>query len=248
MKRGLSLLDHLESLDASFSVNDEEAAPLPLESMLSEIQKRAHQSTSLTIHTICAGSTSNVFASVDLKTLRLIAMKEINMHLQELDSTSFLLREVKGLEMQRSPIFSGGSASSPSAGTASSTEASPHIVQFYGAVREGEGVAMAVEYMAGGSLENWIADRHALPEPWLANIAWQQPVKCTGPYSSAFWLNTPAGYQCSGLSSEAAAVTSREDVIAERSSSDDSSKSIGKHSSSSSFTTLEDFAGTKRYM
>jgi hypothetical protein len=40
MKRALSLLDHLESLDAGFSVNDEEAAPLPLESMLSEIQKR----------------------------------------------------------------------------------------------------------------------------------------------------------------------------------------------------------------
>jgi serine/threonine protein kinase len=134
---------------------------------------QAHQSTSLTIHIICAGSTSNVFASVDLKTLRLIAMKEFNMHLQELDSNCLLLREVKGLEMQRSPIFSGGSASSPSSGTASSTEASPHIVQFYGAVREGEGVAMAVEYMAGGSLENWIADRHALPEPWLANIAWQ---------------------------------------------------------------------------
>jgi serine/threonine protein kinase len=48
------------------------------------------------------------------------------------------------------------------------------------------------------------------------------------------------------LSDFGIAVTSREDVIAERSSSDDSSKSIGKHSSSSSFTTLEDFAGTKR--
>jgi hypothetical protein len=40
MKRDLSLLDHLESLEAGFSVNDEEALPLPLESMLSEIQKR----------------------------------------------------------------------------------------------------------------------------------------------------------------------------------------------------------------
>jgi eukaryotic-like serine/threonine-protein kinase len=51
------------------------------------------------------------------------------------------------------------------------------------------------------------------------------------------------------LSDFGIAVTSREDVIAERSSSDDSSKSIGsKHGSSSSFTTQEDFAGTKRYM
>jgi serine/threonine protein kinase len=50
------------------------------------------------------------------------------------------------------------------------------------------------------------------------------------------------------LSDFGIAVTSREDVIAERSSSDDSGKSIGQHSSSSSFTTLEDFAGTKRYM
>jgi serine/threonine protein kinase len=116
-------------------------------------------------------------------------MKEINMHLQELDSNCLLLREVKGLEMQRSPIFSGGSASSPSAGTANGTEASPHIVQFYGAVREGDGVAMAVEYMAGGSLENWIADRHALPEPWLANIAWQVsnwPLQCSAALAMSF--------------------------------------------------------------
>eukprot|EP00752_Nemacystus_decipiens_P006939 g6229.t1 len=112
------------------------------------------------------GATSNVFLAVHAATLKMVALKEVNVS-NDADRRA-VRTEMRALKTQRSPLLN----------SAFTTELAscPRIVDYYGSVvRENGNACIAVEYVAGGSLENWLENSggSACPEPWFAHIAYQ---------------------------------------------------------------------------
>lgn len=114
-----------------------------------------------------AGATSNVFLAVHAATLKMVALKEVTVS-NDADRRA-VRTEMRALKTQRSPLLN----------SAFTTELAscPRIVDYYGsAIRENGNACIAVEYVAGGSLENWLENSGgppACPEPWFAHIAHQ---------------------------------------------------------------------------
>lgn len=114
----------------------------------------------------CAGATSNVFLAIHAATLKMVALKEVTV---STDADRRAVRtEMRALRSQRSPLLNS---------TFTTDMAScPRIVDYYGSVvRENGNACIAVEYVAGGSLENWLENSggSVCPEPWFAHIAHQ---------------------------------------------------------------------------
>ncbi|CAM9300808.1 unnamed protein product, partial [Hapterophycus canaliculatus] len=129
------------------------------------------------------GATSNVFLAVHAATLKMVALKEVTV---SSDADRRAVRtEMRALKTQRSPLLNSGFTTE--------LAACPRIVDYYGSVVLANGNAcIAVEYVAGGSLESWVetscgggsgggggvaegpgAAWGVCPEPWFAHIAYQ---------------------------------------------------------------------------
>eukprot|EP00903_Cladosiphon_okamuranus_P006927 g6742.t1 len=96
----------------------------------------------------------------------MVALKEVTVS-NDADRRA-VRTEMRALKTQRSPLLN----------SAFTTELAscPRIVDYYGSVvRENGNACIAVEYVAGGSLENWLENSggSACPEPWFAHIACQ---------------------------------------------------------------------------
>ena len=96
----------------------------------------------------------------------MVALKEVTVS-NDADRRA-VRTEMRALKTQRSPLIN----------SAFTTELAscPRIVDYYGSVvRENGNACIAVEYVAGGSLENWLENSggSACPEPWFAHIAYQ---------------------------------------------------------------------------
>lgn len=101
----------------------------------------------------------------------MVALKEVTVS-NESDRRA-VRTEMRALKTQRSPLLN----------SAFTTELAPcpRIVDYYGGVvRENGNACIAVEYVAGGSLENWLENSggSACPEPWFAHIAHQALEVC----------------------------------------------------------------------
>lgn len=109
----------------------------------------------------------------------MVALKEVTV---STDADRRAVRtEMRALKTQRSPLLNSGFTTE--------LAACPRIVDYYGSVVLPNGNAcIAVEYVAGGSLESWVemsgggggggaegggATWGVCPEPWFAHIAYQ---------------------------------------------------------------------------
>ncbi|CAM9637651.1 unnamed protein product, partial [Ectocarpus sp. 8 AP-2014] len=112
------------------------------------------------------GATSNVFLAVHAATLKMVALKEVTV---SNDADRWAVRtEMRALKTQRSPLLNSAFTTK--------LASCPRIVDYYGSVvRENGNACIAVEYVAGGSLENWLENSGAFvfPEPWFAHITHQ---------------------------------------------------------------------------
>ncbi|CAM9676266.1 unnamed protein product [Ectocarpus fasciculatus] len=112
------------------------------------------------------GATSNVFLAVHAATLKMVALKEVTV---SNDADRWAVRtEMRALKTQRSPLLNSAFTTK--------LASCPRIVDYYGSVvRENGNACIAVEYVAGGSLESWLENSGAsvCPEPWFAHIAHQ---------------------------------------------------------------------------
>ncbi|CAB1121003.1 unnamed protein product [Ectocarpus sp. CCAP 1310/34] len=112
------------------------------------------------------GATSNVFLAVHAATLKMVALKEVTV---SNDADRWAVRtEMRALKTQRSPLLNSAFTTK--------LASCPRIVDYYGSVvRENGNACIAVEYVAGGSLENWLENSGAsvCPEPWFAHITHQ---------------------------------------------------------------------------
>lgn len=128
-----------------------------------------------------AGATSNVFLAVHAATLKMVALKEVTV---SNDADRWAVRtEMRALKTQRSPLLNSAFTTK--------LASCPRIVDYYGSVvRENGNACIAVEYVAGGSLESWLENSGAsvCPEPWFAHIAHQAlEVRRRGESSRALW-------------------------------------------------------------
>lgn len=105
-----------------------------------------------------------MFRAVHAATLKMVALKEVVVSTAA--DRRAVRTEMRALVTQRSPLLT----------STFTTElaACPRIVEFYGSVvRENGNACIAVEYVAGGSLENWLESGCGCPEPWIAHIGFQ---------------------------------------------------------------------------
>ncbi|CAM9626290.1 unnamed protein product [Discosporangium mesarthrocarpum] len=110
------------------------------------------------------GATSNVFRAVHAATMRMLALKEISV---SSDADRRIVRsEVRALRTQCSPLMDDSFTSEATS--------CPRIVDYYGSVvRDNGDACIAVEYVAGGSLQSWTDNERQCPEPWIAHLAYQ---------------------------------------------------------------------------
>ncbi|CAM9376369.1 unnamed protein product [Choristocarpus tenellus] len=110
------------------------------------------------------GATSCVFRAVHAATMRMVALKEVSVSSD--DDRRVVRSEVQALRTQRSPLMDNNFTAE--------VAGCPRIVEYYGSVvRENGNACIAVEYVAGGSLQSWTDNGRQCPEPWVANLAYQ---------------------------------------------------------------------------
>ncbi|KAG5175286.1 kinase-like domain-containing protein, partial [Tribonema minus] len=108
------------------------------------------------------GASSSVYMAVCVRTLAVVALKESP--IRTAADRDAVRSELQALRTQRSPLMDRSFVGDDTA--------SPHIVRFYGGVMLQERTAvLAVELVAGGSLQAFIDRGSPAPEPWLAHVA-----------------------------------------------------------------------------
>ncbi|CAM9245079.1 unnamed protein product, partial [Discosporangium mesarthrocarpum] len=126
--------------------------------------------------TLGKGSTGSVWTAVDVKTLQMVAVKEVSVI--DVMAETALMRELSTLRSQLAPL-----TKSTARGDASGKEMGPHkfrgcphIPYLFGAfLKESNGidVCIALQYQRGYDLQQWIDLKLCHPEAWLAHIARQ---------------------------------------------------------------------------
>lgn len=94
----------------------------------------------------------------------MVALKEVSV---STDADRRAVRtEMRALVTQRHPLLHSAFTTD--------LAACPRIVDYYGSVvRENGNACIAVEYVAGGSLDSWLDSGYRCPEAWIAHIAHQ---------------------------------------------------------------------------
>lgn len=92
----------------------------------------------------------------------MVALKEVSVS-TEADRRA-VRTEMRALDTQRRPLLHSDFTTD--------LAPCPRIVDYYGSImRENGNACIAVEYVAGGSLESWLESGYRCPEAWIAHIA-----------------------------------------------------------------------------
>lgn len=108
----------------------------------------------------------------------MVALKEVSVSTAE--DRRAVRTEMKTLATQRNPLLTSSFTSD--------LASCPRIVEYYGSVvRENGNACIAVEYVAGGSLESWLDSGCDCPDPWIAHIAYQALEVCVHVFVGTFF-------------------------------------------------------------
>ena len=149
------------------SVSKEETFIAVDESPISEAQMESGLGEKLVVvDTIGRGTSGIVSLAVDARAGNVVAVKTIS--LLDADHRAMLKHEMDALRTQRLEL-------APEHHTKPESSGSPYIVDFYGAFFSDNraSCSLVVEYMAFGNLQQWVECKEALPEEWIAQIAFQ---------------------------------------------------------------------------
>ncbi len=148
-------------LEEDLSTMDDISSP---SSVIKSSKMRELQNDIIKLKRLGSGSSSSVFMAVHPQSLKLFSVKEVPLWRQ---AKHMIRAEILALKHQQKSLFNGK--------LADEKRACPHIVEYYGyhEVAKHNLVRIAVEFVGGGNMQDWITHKTPAPEPWLKSVIFQ---------------------------------------------------------------------------